>query len=69
MADLLGTEEMRLEDNDALDLVTDLAKRANLLKPKKINSKGKIIFLSTHCRHYLFHRRLWPHPQLVALML
>ena len=45
MADLLGTEEMRLEDNDALDLVTDLAKRANLLKPKKINSKGKIIFL------------------------
>ena len=46
MADLLGTEEMRLEDNDALDLVTDLAKRANLLKPKEINSKRKIIFLS-----------------------
>ena len=63
MADLLGTEEMRLEDNDALDLVTDLAKRANLLKPKDVNSKCLMFSLSTHCRHYLFHQRLLPHPQ------
>ena len=32
-ADLLGTVDTKLADNDALDLVTDLASRANLLRP------------------------------------
>ena len=32
-ADLVGTEAVKLEDIEALDLVTDLANRANLLRP------------------------------------
>ena len=32
-ADLCGSEELKLEDIDAFDLVTDLARRANLLRP------------------------------------
>ena len=32
-ADLVGTEETKLEDIEALDLVTDLASLANLLSP------------------------------------
>ena len=32
-ADLVGTEDTKLEDIECLDLVTDLASRANLLSP------------------------------------
>ena len=32
-ADLVGTEAVKLEDIEALDLVTDLANLANLLRP------------------------------------
>lgn len=32
-ADLVGTEDTKLEDMEALDLVTDLASLANLLSP------------------------------------
>ena len=32
-ADLCGSDELKLEDMEAFDLVTDLARRANLLRP------------------------------------
>ena len=36
---LVGTDDIKLEDRDAFDLVTDLANLANLLKPS--NNKLK----------------------------
>ena len=42
---LVGTDDIKLEDREAFDLVTDLANLANLLKPS-----NNII--------YTFHREL-----------
>ena len=42
--DLVGAWDIRLDDKDAFDLVTDLANLANLLNPKIHNSLMRFIY-------------------------
>ena len=53
----MGTEETKLEDIEALDLVTDLASLANLLSP------------ATKTRMASFHHKPLPRPLITANIL
>ena len=49
--DLVGAWDIRLDDKDAFDLVTDLANLANLLNPEIYNSL--LCFIYNTSSHYL----------------
>ena len=63
-ADFVGTEDTKLEDMEALDLVTDLASLANLLSPATEISWLESVSQSVNTQSY--HQSPWPRPQWAA---